>query len=79
MNEDRCVCCGEYVPEGQMVCHSCMCKSITYNPTRQEGDMAIEQLNESDVSFCEKLSIKTMIHGLITLIRKLFSCIKKNT
>lgn len=23
MNEDRCVMCGEHVPEGRMVCHSC--------------------------------------------------------
>ena len=22
-NEDRCVCCGEYVPEGRMVCVRC--------------------------------------------------------
>ena len=23
MNEDRCVMCGEYVPEGRMICHRC--------------------------------------------------------
>lgn len=22
-NEDTCVCCGEYVPEGQQVCRTC--------------------------------------------------------
>ena len=24
MNEDRCVCCGEIIPEGQMVCPNCL-------------------------------------------------------
>jgi hypothetical protein len=24
MNEDRCVCCGEIIPEGVMVCLSCL-------------------------------------------------------
>ena len=23
MNEDRCVVCGEIIPEGRMVCHKC--------------------------------------------------------
>lgn len=23
MNDDRCVCCGAYVPEGRMVCRTC--------------------------------------------------------
>lgn len=23
MNEDRCVCCGRYVPEGTMICWTC--------------------------------------------------------
>lgn len=23
MNEDRCVCCGEIIPEGRMVCPNC--------------------------------------------------------
>lgn len=23
MTEDRCVCCGEVVPEGTMICHKC--------------------------------------------------------
>ena len=26
MNEDRCVMCGKYVPEGRMVCHNCECE-----------------------------------------------------
>lgn len=24
MNEDRCVCCGEIIPEGQWVCPNCL-------------------------------------------------------
>lgn len=24
MNEDRCVCCGEIIPEGRMVCPNCL-------------------------------------------------------
>ncbi|MGN0536338.1 MAG: hypothetical protein ACI4IR_10095 [Eubacterium sp.] len=27
MNEDRCVCCGNYVPEGRMICTACETKS----------------------------------------------------
>ena len=24
MNEDRCICCGEIIPEGRMVCPNCL-------------------------------------------------------
>ena len=27
--EDTCVCCGEYIPEGRMVCYSC--EELTYS------------------------------------------------
>ena len=27
MAEDRCVCCGEIIPEGMMVCHNCLVAS----------------------------------------------------
>ena len=34
--EDRCVCCGEIIPEGRMVCPKC-----------EKGDMGNEQKNRS--------------------------------
>lgn len=36
--EDTCVCCGEYVPEGQMVCYSCKelyYKNLNITPKRE--------------------------------------------
>lgn len=37
--EDRCVCCGEYVPEGRMVCYSCeelsSYKNLNITPRRE--------------------------------------------
>lgn len=36
--EDTCVCCGEYIPEGQMVCYSCKelyYKNLNITPKRE--------------------------------------------
>jgi superfamily II helicase len=32
MSEDRCVCCGKYVPEGRQVCNDCEKISMNENP-----------------------------------------------
>lgn len=41
MSEDRCICCGEIVPEGRMVCPNCMAKlkdaPMTLKPYVQKG------------------------------------------
>ena len=41
MTEDRCVCCGEMIPEGRMVCPQCEKAIMNYQqyvlPTRQYG------------------------------------------
>lgn len=55
MNIDRCVCCGEYVPEGQMVCCRCRKKVIVdeqsgfndYGVLSQKADGIINRVAES--------------------------------
>ena len=68
MNEDRCVCCGEYVPEGQMVCRSCMNQSISY-----------DQIRKGNVDPCGKMRQKGMLRSLIMFVRRLFSGEKYHT
>lgn len=64
MSEDRCVCCGEVIPEGGHVCIQCMakiqkkgCKAVfpTYKKRRKELDKAAKELKESYLD----LDIKT--------------------
>lgn len=33
---DKCVCCGEIVPEGRQVCYKCSCKAKNLNTTNRE-------------------------------------------
>lgn len=47
--EDRCVMCGEVIPEGRMVCPSC-----EKNILKQELDAAIVATNAT-TSICKKL------------------------
>lgn len=63
MNVDRCVCCGEYVPEGSMVCRSCACKSGAFDQVKWERDLAIAQLKDYGVSLGEKAELKKVIHA----------------
>ena len=34
MDEDRCVCCGEVIPEGSLVCPNCNAKAYTKLPDK---------------------------------------------
>ena len=34
MEEDRCVCCGEVIPEGSLVCPNCNAKAYTKLPDK---------------------------------------------
>ena len=79
MREDRCVCCGSYVPEGQMVCHSCMCKVFLSDQFSLKHDMEMREMDEYAVSFSEKMHPKTVIRSFITLVRKLSYGRKENS
>lgn len=34
MNEDRCIMCGKYVPEGRMICHNCECVEPSFDTVK---------------------------------------------
>ena len=46
MNEDRCVCCGAYIPEGTMICHCCEIK--TRNGEQIESKRDSENVKRRD-------------------------------
>lgn len=51
MDVDRCICCGEMIPEGKMICPRCEQKEIktgillqSINVTKEEAEKAYEWL-----------------------------------
>lgn len=84
MNEDRCVCCGEYVPEGQMVCRSCLNQSISYDQIRWRFCKERRQADswsyeKGNVDPCGKMRPKGMLRGLIMFVGRLFRGEKYHT
>lgn len=72
MNEDRCVCCGEYVPEGRMVCQKCydrywMIDQYKNNPIDFLQDFLIQKPN--NVSML-KLSLMSLFCKLARIPSK---------
>ena len=46
MAENRCVCCGEHIPEGTQVCPRCMKK---YEVTAVEGERARRSMRTEEI------------------------------
>ena len=72
MNEDRCVCCGEYVPEGSMVCSNCISKTKSFEQVVWERDMTISQLNSYGVSLCKKADITKVVYAKWVVVKNAF-------
>lgn len=53
MNEDRCVCCGEIIPEGRMVCPQCDQQEIRIGNLLQSINATSEQIKKA-YEFLEK-------------------------
>ena len=47
-NVDRCVCCGEIIPEGTMVCPNCL---VTNKKKKKENPW--KQINDAFSSLCD--------------------------
>lgn len=39
MSEDRCVACGEIIPEGRMVCHQCEYIAQSFDATKTKEEI----------------------------------------
>lgn len=48
MNEDRCICCGEVVPEGRMVCWGCEHNIVKVGAILQSYSTAEENEESND-------------------------------
>lgn len=78
MNEDRCVCCGEYVPEGRMVCQKCsdkywMIESYRNNPVEFVRDYLIPKSNFLSML---KLFFMSLFCKLATIPSKSFTSLR---
>jgi len=56
--EDKCVCCGEYVPEGRQVCIACMKKQKVILVNEAEGEIKLIKLGKVELhsGICETLN-----------------------
>lgn len=46
MDVDRCVCCGEYVPEGRMVCFDC--EKIVYGESEDGRTLTLMSVRQKE-------------------------------
>lgn len=46
--EDRCVCCGRYVPEGRLVCPLCEAKAYEEEGEHENGTQNVQILRYKD-------------------------------
>ena len=47
MDADRCVCCGEIVPEGRMICRRCEREEMKYGAILQSQNATEEEVKDA--------------------------------
>lgn len=47
-NEDKCVCCGRYVPEGRMICNICDDEINNIEEQNNECELLLRMCHSSD-------------------------------
>ena len=47
MDADRCVCCGEIILEGRMICLRCECEEIKYGTILQSQNATAEDVEDA--------------------------------
>ena len=47
MDADRCVCCGEIIPEGRMICQRCERTEMKYGAILQSQKATEEEVNKA--------------------------------
>lgn len=45
--EERCICCGDIIPEGKMICWNCEQKSIKLGSILQSNNATAEEVNDA--------------------------------